>query len=103
MVFDEDVKLIGLYARYSEEKQELKTQIVKYISSEGTFDQTATSQSELDLVSSLVPLLISDCVALIACGQRDGHQEEETNDGQPAKATVALAIGVAASTHDHGL
>ncbi len=34
MVFEDDVKLIGLFCRYSNELEELKSQIVKYISSE---------------------------------------------------------------------
>ncbi len=39
MVFDDDVKLIGLYMRYKEEVEEMKSQIIKYIRSE-TFDQS---------------------------------------------------------------
>ncbi len=38
MVFDDDVKLIGLFMRYKDEAEEMKSQIIKYISSE-TFDQ----------------------------------------------------------------
>ncbi len=38
MVFDDDVKLSGLYARYAEEQLELKTQIIDYITSDAFGD-----------------------------------------------------------------
>ena len=53
MVFDDDVKLIGLYQRYSEEPEELKAQIIKYIQSE-TFaakEITFGKNNELNEVS----------------------------------------------------
>ena len=34
MVFDDDVKLVGLYSRYEGEVEEMKQKIVEYISSE---------------------------------------------------------------------
>ena len=34
MFFEDDVKLLGLYARYCEESEELKKQIVSYIGSD---------------------------------------------------------------------
>jgi hypothetical protein len=34
MIFEDDVKLLGLYARYCEEAEELKIQIVSYIGSD---------------------------------------------------------------------
>ena len=34
MVFDDDVKLVGLYSRYEKELDEMKQQIVAYICSE---------------------------------------------------------------------
>lgn len=34
MVFDDDVKLLGLYGRYSDEVEDLKIQIVAYIASD---------------------------------------------------------------------
>ena len=34
MVFDDDVKLIGLYNRYREENEEFKAQIIQYINSD---------------------------------------------------------------------
>ena len=34
MVFDDDVKLVGLYSRYEKEVDEMKQQIVAYICSE---------------------------------------------------------------------
>ena len=34
MIFEDDVKLLGLYSRYSEESEELKSQIVTYIASD---------------------------------------------------------------------
>ena len=40
MVFDDDVKLLGLFSRYEEEIDEMKIQIVNYIRSE-TFYSTA--------------------------------------------------------------
>ena len=40
MVFDDDAKLSGLYSRYEEELDEMKAQIVQYITSD-TFDESA--------------------------------------------------------------
>jgi hypothetical protein len=34
MVFDDDVKLLGLYGRYEDEMDEMKKQICHYINSE---------------------------------------------------------------------
>jgi len=34
MVFDDDVKLLGLYARYADENEEMKQKIVDYIRSD---------------------------------------------------------------------
>jgi hypothetical protein len=59
MIFEDDVKLLGLYSRYAEETEELKVQIVSYISSDtfGTAEQvqqqTSTASSELDEVIPL--------------------------------------------------
>ncbi len=49
MVFDDDVKLQGLYQRYEEEPEEMKKQIVVYICSEtfGSFTKLA-EQSQAD-------------------------------------------------------
>ena len=38
MIFDDDAKLLGLFARYQEETDELKAQILHYITSD-TFDE----------------------------------------------------------------
>lgn len=40
MVFDDDAKLSGLYSRYEEEPDEMKSQIVQYITSD-TFEESA--------------------------------------------------------------
>lgn len=57
MVFDDDAKLSGLYSRYEEETEEMKRQIVQYITSD-TFTESAqqvmqeqSQQAQLDLVS----------------------------------------------------
>ena len=57
MVFDDDAKLSGLYSRYEEEREEMKGQIVQYITSD-TFTESAqqviqeqSQQAQLDLVS----------------------------------------------------
>ena len=34
MVFEDDVKLLGLYSRYADESDELKREIVRYIGSD---------------------------------------------------------------------
>ena len=39
MVFDDDAKLVGLYSRYCDEPDELKSKIIDYIKSE-TFDKS---------------------------------------------------------------
>lgn len=48
MVFDDDVKLQGLYLRYQEELEELKTQIIVYIRSEtfGSFTDIAQQSQD---------------------------------------------------------
>lgn len=50
MVFDDDVKLQGLYQRYMEEPEEMKKQIVVYICSEtfGSFSDLASNQHDDD-------------------------------------------------------
>lgn len=54
MVFDDDAMLFGLFARYVDEEDELKKQIVNYIKSEapGSPDPFAPKTSEVDEVSS---------------------------------------------------
>ena len=47
MVFDDDVKLTGLYQRYQSEIEEMKHQIVNYICSE-TFGGVASLQMAPD-------------------------------------------------------
>ena len=54
MVFDDDAKLVGLYSRYCDEPDELKSKIIEYIKSE-TFDKSTKNftfgESELSEVS----------------------------------------------------
>jgi hypothetical protein len=47
MIFDDDVKLLGLYARYCEEPEEMKMQIKSYIGSD-TFTDTTMGQVQAD-------------------------------------------------------
>ena len=47
MVFDDDVKLVGLYSRYEKEVDEMKQQIVAYICSE-TFGGVVELMKEQD-------------------------------------------------------
>ena len=51
MIFEDDVKLLGLYSRYQDEIDELKMQIVVYISSD-TFGGLATMQAQNSTASS---------------------------------------------------
>ena len=58
MVFDDDVKLVGLYNRYRDETEEFKNQIIQYICSD-TFESAeknftfGSGESELADVSFL--------------------------------------------------
>lgn len=62
MVFDEDSMLLGLFSRYCDELEELKTQIVRYVGADARKEENELKEVKISL--SLV---------VVASGQRYGR------------------------------
>ena len=75
MVFDDDVKLLGLYSRYEDEPGELQAKVVQYISGD-TFQEQGKNEELNDV---RIKRLIG--IAIQPDRQCDGRQEASKNEG----------------------
>ena len=89
MVFDDDVKLVGLYQRYEDEVEEMKKQIVNYINSE-TFGQEQMQQQELNDVSHK---LTNQKVDVLPSRHTDGNEKAQAHAITCCGITKTIKVG----------
>ncbi len=75
MVFDDDVKLLGLYSRYEDEPGELQAKVVQYISGD-TFQEQGKNEELND-----VRIMHLTGIAIQPNRQCNGRQDTSQNEG----------------------
>lgn len=97
MVFDDDVKLIGLYQRYEDELEEMKKQIVSYITSE-TFkeDDNKNELQDVSEINLIIFFVTKINIDEFTSWHAYGNEEKEKIVGINAKfAVITLAVAIA--------